>query len=123
MPALNHNMLKGAIAPRATCDGYSKRLSKPSPDRRQWYVNCSPRGQIGGRAQEGAGGDDDGQATSSVTDVLHERQGAAGAGQGKRFEVGVGPSVVVMDEGMAKNVTTTTMKGRFDPRHRRHIAV
>jgi hypothetical protein len=39
------------------------------------------------------------------------------------FEVGVGPSVVVMDEGMAKNVTTTTMKGRFDPRHRRHIAV
>jgi hypothetical protein len=26
------------------------------------------------------------------------------------FEVGVGPSVVVMDEGMAKNVTTTTMK-------------
>jgi lipid-binding SYLF domain-containing protein len=26
------------------------------------------------------------------------------------FEVGVGPSVVVMDEGMAKNSTTTTMK-------------
>jgi lipid-binding SYLF domain-containing protein len=26
------------------------------------------------------------------------------------FEVGVGPSVVVMDEGMAKNTTTTTMK-------------
>jgi lipid-binding SYLF domain-containing protein len=26
------------------------------------------------------------------------------------FEIGVGPSVVVMDEGKAKNVTTTTMK-------------
>jgi lipid-binding SYLF domain-containing protein len=26
------------------------------------------------------------------------------------FEVGVGPSVVVVDEGMAKNLTTTTMK-------------
>ena len=26
------------------------------------------------------------------------------------FEVGVGPSVVVVDEGMAKNVTTTTTK-------------
>ena len=26
------------------------------------------------------------------------------------FEVGVGPSVVLVDEGMAKNVTTTTMK-------------
>jgi len=26
------------------------------------------------------------------------------------FEVGVGPSVVVMDEGMAKSATTTTMK-------------
>ena len=26
------------------------------------------------------------------------------------FEVGVGPSVVVMDEGMAKSTTTTTMK-------------
>ena len=26
------------------------------------------------------------------------------------FEVGVGPSVVVVDEGMAKSVTTTTMK-------------
>ena len=26
------------------------------------------------------------------------------------FEVGVGPSVVVMDEGMAKTMTTTTMK-------------
>jgi hypothetical protein len=26
------------------------------------------------------------------------------------FEVGVGPSVVVVDEGMAKNITTTTMK-------------
>jgi lipid-binding SYLF domain-containing protein len=25
------------------------------------------------------------------------------------FEVGVGPSVVVMDEGMAKTMTTTTM--------------
>jgi lipid-binding SYLF domain-containing protein len=25
------------------------------------------------------------------------------------FEIGVGPSVVVMDEGMAKSVTTTTM--------------
>lgn len=28
----------------------------------------------------------------------------------KGFEVGVGPSVVVMDEGMAKTTTTTTMK-------------
>jgi lipid-binding SYLF domain-containing protein len=28
----------------------------------------------------------------------------------KGFEVGVGPSVVVMDEGKAKNMTTTTMK-------------
>jgi lipid-binding SYLF domain-containing protein len=27
------------------------------------------------------------------------------------FEVGVGPSVVVVDQGMAKNVTTTTMNG------------
>ena len=26
------------------------------------------------------------------------------------FEVGVGPTVVVMDEGKAKNMTTTTMK-------------
>jgi lipid-binding SYLF domain-containing protein len=26
------------------------------------------------------------------------------------FEVGVGPSVVVVDQGMAKNVTTTTMQ-------------
>ncbi len=26
------------------------------------------------------------------------------------FEIGVGPSVVVMDEGMARSVTTTTMK-------------
>jgi lipid-binding SYLF domain-containing protein len=26
------------------------------------------------------------------------------------FEIGVGPSVVVMDEGMAKTMTTTTMK-------------
>jgi lipid-binding SYLF domain-containing protein len=26
------------------------------------------------------------------------------------FDVGVGPSVVVMDEGKAKNATTTTMK-------------
>ena len=26
------------------------------------------------------------------------------------FEVGVGPSVVVVDQGMAKNATTTTMK-------------
>jgi lipid-binding SYLF domain-containing protein len=26
------------------------------------------------------------------------------------FEIGVGPSVVVMDEGMAKSSTTTTMK-------------
>jgi lipid-binding SYLF domain-containing protein len=26
------------------------------------------------------------------------------------FEVGVGPSIVVMDEGMAKTSTTTTMK-------------
>jgi lipid-binding SYLF domain-containing protein len=26
------------------------------------------------------------------------------------FEVGVGPSVVLVDEGMAKNITTTTMK-------------
>ena len=28
----------------------------------------------------------------------------------KGFEVGVGPSVVVVDEGAAKNITTTTMK-------------
>jgi hypothetical protein len=28
----------------------------------------------------------------------------------KGFEVGVGPSVVVMDEGMAKTTTTTTMR-------------
>jgi lipid-binding SYLF domain-containing protein len=33
---------------------------------------------------------------------------ALGANEG--FEVGVGPSVVVMDEGMAKTVTTTTAK-------------
>jgi hypothetical protein len=26
------------------------------------------------------------------------------------FEVGVGPTVVLMDEGKAKNLTTTTMK-------------
>jgi lipid-binding SYLF domain-containing protein len=30
--------------------------------------------------------------------------------QAKGFEVGVGPTVVVVDEGMAKNSTTTTMK-------------
>ena len=30
--------------------------------------------------------------------------------QASGFEVGVGPSVVVMDEGMAKTTTTTTMK-------------
>jgi lipid-binding SYLF domain-containing protein len=34
--------------------------------------------------------------------------GALGANEG--FEVGVGPSVVVMDEGKAKTVTTTTAK-------------
>jgi lipid-binding SYLF domain-containing protein len=34
--------------------------------------------------------------------------GALGANEG--FEVGVGPSVVVMDEGMGKTVTTTTAK-------------
>jgi hypothetical protein len=28
------------------------------------------------------------------------------------FEVGVGPTVVVMDEGKAKTMTTTTAKGR-----------
>jgi lipid-binding SYLF domain-containing protein len=31
-------------------------------------------------------------------------------GKNEGFEVGVGPSVVVMDEGMAKQTTTTTMK-------------
>jgi len=31
-------------------------------------------------------------------------------GKNDGFEVGVGPSVVVMDEGMAKSATTTTMK-------------
>ena len=31
-------------------------------------------------------------------------------GKNEGFEVGVGPSVVVMDEGMAKSTTTTTMK-------------
>ena len=31
-------------------------------------------------------------------------------GNANGFEVGVGPSVVVMDEGMAKSTTTTTMK-------------
>lgn len=31
-------------------------------------------------------------------------------GKNEGFEVGVGPSVVVMDEGMAKTATTTTMK-------------
>jgi lipid-binding SYLF domain-containing protein len=30
--------------------------------------------------------------------------------QASGFEVGVGPSVVVMDEGMGKSSTTTTMK-------------
>jgi len=34
--------------------------------------------------------------------------GALGANEG--FEVGVGPSVVVMDEGMGKTMTTTTVK-------------
>jgi len=33
---------------------------------------------------------------------------ALGANDG--FEVGVGPSVVVMDEGMGKTMTTTTVK-------------
>jgi lipid-binding SYLF domain-containing protein len=33
---------------------------------------------------------------------------ALGANEG--FEVGVGPSVVVMDEGMGKTLTTTTAK-------------
>ena len=36
--------------------------------------------------------------------ALNQFQSASG------FEVGVGPSVVVMDEGMAKSTTTTTMK-------------
>ncbi len=31
-------------------------------------------------------------------------------GKNEGFEVGVGPSVVLMDEGMAKSTTTTTMK-------------
>jgi lipid-binding SYLF domain-containing protein len=31
-------------------------------------------------------------------------------GKNEGFEVGVGPSVVVMDEGMAKSATTTTLK-------------
>jgi lipid-binding SYLF domain-containing protein len=31
-------------------------------------------------------------------------------GKNEGFELGVGPSVVVMDEGMAKSATTTTMK-------------
>jgi lipid-binding SYLF domain-containing protein len=31
-------------------------------------------------------------------------------GKSEGFEVGVGPSVVVMDEGMAKSATTTTLK-------------
>lgn len=39
--------------------------------------------------------------TDSALKSLEQNQG---------FEVGVGPSVVVMDEGMAKNTTTTTMK-------------
>jgi lipid-binding SYLF domain-containing protein len=34
--------------------------------------------------------------------------GAVGANEG--FEVGVGPSVVVIDEGMGKTLTTTTAK-------------
>ncbi len=31
-------------------------------------------------------------------------------GKNEGFEVGVGPSVVLMDEGMATSATTTTMK-------------
>ena len=44
-----------------------------------------------------------------LRDVLHERQGPGAAGRGEGFEVGVGPTVVVMDEGKAKSATTTTM--------------
>jgi len=36
--------------------------------------------------------------------------GLAYLGKSEGFEVGVGPSVVVMDEGMAKSATTTTLK-------------
>jgi lipid-binding SYLF domain-containing protein len=42
--------------------------------------------------------------------VLHERQGAGQLDKADGFEVGVGPSVVVVDQGMAKNATTTTMQ-------------
>lgn len=37
-------------------------------------------------------------------------QALAQLGKNEGFEIGVGPSVVVMDEGMAKSTTTTTMK-------------
>ena len=39
---------------------------------------------------------------SPATDALHYLEDSGG------WEVGVGPSVVVVDEGMAKTVTTTT---------------
>ena len=46
-----------------------------------------------------------------LCDVLHERQRRSRQlDKADGFEMGVGPSVVVMDEGMAKTMTTTTMK-------------
>jgi len=51
-----------------------------------------------------------GAQTYGYAMFLMTEKAVASLTQGNGFEVGVGPSVVVMDEGMAKNTTTKTMK-------------
>ena len=51
-----------------------------------------------------------GRPAVRLRDVLHEREGAGALDAASGFEVGVGPSVVFVDEGMAKTTTTTTIK-------------
>ena len=52
-----------------------------------------------------AGGQQYGYAMFFMNDNALSQLDKAGG-----FEIGVGPSIVVVDEGMAKNLTTTTMK-------------
>ena len=51
-----------------------------------------------------------GRPAIRLRDVLHERHALAQLDKADGFEVGVGPTVVVMDEGKAKTMTTTTAK-------------
>ena len=50
-----------------------------------------------------------GGQTVRLRDVLHEREGRRAARHASGFEVGVGPSIVVVDEGMGKSTTTKTL--------------